>query len=129
MTLQHRHFFPGYEGPASSNEKWWHDASMKHTKYPTAHDGEILETREWTVKSRGPNNGAAAKAAKLAYDMEVYGVVTHEAAKKAFDTAIYAEAEEKIPSFSEQLAIGAAIVKEAEAVVAKGNLPRSAKVA
>lgn len=43
--IQHRHFFPGYVGPASSNDRWWHDEQMVHKKYPTAHAGGILETR------------------------------------------------------------------------------------
>lgn len=50
--IQHRHYFPGYQGPSSSNEMWWHDENMVHKKYPTAHNGEILETRV-----KGESNG------------------------------------------------------------------------
>ena len=49
---QHRHVFPGYVGPDSSNGGWWHDVNMKHTKYPTAHDQPILGTREFTPGTR-----------------------------------------------------------------------------
>jgi hypothetical protein len=69
MTLQHRHFFPGYEGPKSLNDGWWHDVNMKHVKYPTAHDVPALEEREHTVVSRGPNK----KVVTPIYSFNEYG--------------------------------------------------------
>ena len=47
---QHRHVFPGYEGP---DNKWWHSPTLVHKRYPTAHDG-VIEEREHTPVPRGP---------------------------------------------------------------------------
>lgn len=51
--LQHRHVFPGYEGPKNDPDgsKWWHACTMVHRKYPTAHE-VILEEREFTPGTR-----------------------------------------------------------------------------
>lgn len=122
MTLQHRHFFPGYEGPKSLNDGWWHDANMKHIKYPTAHDGEILETREHVVVARGPNKAKVP----MVWDEYLLKMVPFVDPAKA----LY----QSPPEYATPIA-AAAVVKEAEEVLmdaaeakASKNLPRHLKV-
>ena len=35
IVKQHRHYWPGWKNP---EELGWHDASVVHAKYPTAHE-------------------------------------------------------------------------------------------
>lgn len=60
---QHRHVFPGYEGP---DNKWWHDPKLVHKRYPTAHDG-VIEERDHEVIPRGSRT-AKPVAAVLSYN-------------------------------------------------------------
>jgi hypothetical protein len=124
MTLQHRHFFPGYEGPKSLNDGWWHDANMKHTKYPTAHDGEILETREHVVTPRGPRKEKAPQ-----YSFNEYGeeVISREPTAGELEYAFLMEATSVASSVDAVKEAEDVLMDAAEAKASK-NLPRHLKV-
>lgn len=119
MSLQykHRHAFPGWATSGAKSvdpkdpdaTKWWHDASAKHVKYPTAHNS-VLETREFTPGTR------KGKIAVYTGPVNEYGEpVTLPDPNVEYLASLGAP-------------IAAEAVKEAEEVVKKaGNRPRAAK--
>lgn len=88
---QHRHVFPGYEGP---DNKWWHDPKLVHRRYPTAHDG-VIEERDHTPIPRGPRKPEVPQYSYNEYGEQVIPAVKTEG--EAFMEAVMAiEAAEEV---------------------------------